>query len=106
MECRSCLVPELRKMSVSSSFLIIEQMSITCVLMFLATDKLIIQRKLIFVFLAPSLYSISFLVSGLLTNNEPYLLIHTYHMPDIAKHFARINSTLYISSFNYHHNVP
>lgn len=79
-------------------------MSITCMLNFLATDKLIIKRKLIFVFLAPPLHPVSFFVSELLIN-EHYLLICAYHMPDIVKHFALVNSVLYISSFNYHHNL-
>lgn len=93
-------------MSVSSIFLIIEQMSITCVLSFLATDKLIIERELIFILLAPPLHPVSFFVSELLINNEHYLLISAYHMPDIVKPFALVISALYISSFSYHHNPP
>lgn len=86
--------------TVSSIFLIIEQVSITYMLNFLATYKLIIKRKLIFVFLAPPLHPLSFIISELLINNEHYLLLCSHHMPDIVKQFTPLTSALYTTSFN------
>lgn len=61
-----------KKMSVSSLFLITEQVSITHMLNFLliAIYKLIVKRKLIFLFLAPPRHPVNLSISEFLINNE------------------------------------